>query len=236
MKTDVAIVGGGPGGAACAIYLADLGISSAIIEKEQFPRYHIGESTTGEVGRCIRHLGLADECNARRFPIKHGVDFFGPDGNNRFHVPVVARDETGLHTSTTWQVRRNEFDEMLLRMALSRGASLCSGEALEPLRDGDAVTGVRVKMADGGVQDVEAEVVADASGLSTFLCQHGVTSPKERGNYDKQVAIYSQISGAGLDDGETRGNTLLYYREPHHRVWFIPIDDDCVSVGVCGSA
>jgi len=61
MKTDVIIVGGGPGGAASAMFLAREGIQSVIIEKEQFPRYHIGESLTGAGGKVLRDLGLDGE-------------------------------------------------------------------------------------------------------------------------------------------------------------------------------
>lgn len=47
-KTDVVIIGGGPGGTTAAMYLAREGIQSIIVEKDLFPRYHIGESMTGE--------------------------------------------------------------------------------------------------------------------------------------------------------------------------------------------
>ena len=56
MKCDVAIVGGGPGGAATALYLLEAGVKPVILEKSKFPRYHIGESMTGECGACIRGL------------------------------------------------------------------------------------------------------------------------------------------------------------------------------------
>ena len=41
MKTQVAIIGGGPGGSTAAMYLLREGITPVIIEKETFPRYHI---------------------------------------------------------------------------------------------------------------------------------------------------------------------------------------------------
>lgn len=59
-KTDVVIVGGGPGGAASAVFLAERGLKAIIIEKEEFPRFHIGESMTGECGNMVRRLGLTE--------------------------------------------------------------------------------------------------------------------------------------------------------------------------------
>jgi len=57
-KYDVVIVGAGPAGTACALYLLKAGLKPLIVEKEPFPRYHIGESLTGECGNCLRELGL----------------------------------------------------------------------------------------------------------------------------------------------------------------------------------
>ena len=73
MKTDVLIIGGGPGGAAMAMFLAREGIKPVILEQEEFPRFHIGESLTGEAGQVLRRLGFADEMAKREYPVKHGV-------------------------------------------------------------------------------------------------------------------------------------------------------------------
>src|SRR5262245_10716987 len=108
MKTDVAIIGGGPGGSSAAMFLDKKGIRSAIVEKMTFPRYHIGESMTGECGGLIRELGLEEKMALRRDPVKYGVKVFGPEGRSSFHVPVMARTpEKTLTPAYTWQVRRS---------------------------------------------------------------------------------------------------------------------------------
>jgi flavin-dependent dehydrogenase len=121
---------------------------------------------------------------------------------------------------------------MLLRGAADRGVQVIQGEAVEPLRNGDRVRGVRVRTDSGVTEDIESEVLIDASGQTTFLCNHGVTGEKSRGNYDKQVAIFSQVVGAVRDPGPASGNTLIFYRQRHHWAWFIPLDDKVTSVGV----
>ena len=129
MKTDVAIVGGGPGGSACAMFLQQAGVSSTIIEKAEFPRYHIGESMTGECGNALRTLGLEAEMVGRGYPVKWGVSVFGTSGKNRFYVPVKGRRGNGeLFDASTWQVRRSEFDEMMLNTARARGAEFIQGQ------------------------------------------------------------------------------------------------------------
>ena len=234
MKTDVVIIGGGPGGSASSMFLRQQGINSIIVEKEVFPRYHIGESMTGECGAVVRDLGLEDKMNSMNFPIKRGLTVYGTGGKNTWFVPVMGRDDDwNLFPQYTWQVRRSEFDKMMLDEAVERGASLVQGQASGVLRNGDgAIHGVKVRDQSGAEMEIEAEMVLDCSGLSTFLAKEGVTGPKYRGNYDRQIAIFSQVSGAIRDEGDKRDDTLIFYKDKYHWSWFIPLDDDAVSVGV----
>jgi len=233
MKTDVAIVGAGPGGSAAAMLLAQKGLRVTIVEKEPSPRYHIGESFTGECGNCLRALALEEEMNRRRYPVKYGVTLYGPQDKNVFWVPVKGWDpESGLFDSHTWSVRRSDFDHMLSREAAARGVSVIKADAVAPLLNGSGVHGVRVRMDSGTLEDVKSEVLVDASGQSTFLGNAGLLGEKLRGNYDRQVSIFSQVTGALRDEGKASGNTLIFYRGKRHWAWFIPLDDDIVSVGV----
>jgi 1H-pyrrole-2-carbonyl-[peptidyl-carrier protein] brominase len=235
MRSPVVIVGGGPGGACAAMFLAAEGVPSVIVEKEAFPRYHIGESMTGECGGVVRALGLEDRMLAAGHPRKQGVKVFGPTGHSWF-VPVMARERGELVDAYTWQVRRSEFDRMLLDEARARGAEVVRGEALAPRQDADGrVTGVRVRLASGREVDIASEMLLDASGQRTFLARRGLLE-RQLGRYDRQVAVFSQVAGARRDPGGRReddpGNTLIFYKGRFHWAWFIPLDDDVVSVGV----
>jgi 1H-pyrrole-2-carbonyl-[peptidyl-carrier protein] brominase len=159
----------------------------------------------------------------------HGTEWF---------VPVMRRIEDELVDQTTWQVRRSVFDEMMQSEAAARGATLVPGKALRPLLAEDgAVRGVRVRTSEGEF-DLEAEVLLDCSGQSTFLATQGLTGPKYLGAYDKQIAIFSQVSGFERDPGSDSdrtlqpGNTLIYYKDKFLWAWCIPLDDDVMSVGV----
>jgi flavin-dependent dehydrogenase len=245
MKTDVLIVGGGPGGAATAMFLAREGIKPVIVEAETFPRYHIGESMTGAGGKVLRDLGLTEEMYRRKYPTKQGVKVYGQSTAGSWFVPVTGRDENwNLFEWDTWQVRRSDFDKMMLDEAVSRGATLIHGKAVKPLLKGDgSVGGAQVRMADSGkAQEIESEVLLDCSGQATWLANcGGVTGPKYLGAYDKQIAIFSQVADTVRDNGGTRetdkDNTVIFYQKKFHWGWFIPLDDQVVSVGiVCPSA
>jgi 2-polyprenyl-6-methoxyphenol hydroxylase-like FAD-dependent oxidoreductase len=121
MKTPVAIIGGGPSAAASAMFLKTYGIDSVIVEKDAFPRFHIGESMSGECGAIVRQLGLEEEMLKRKFPVKRGLTVYGTGGKNAWYIPVMGRDdEWKLFPQTTWQVRRSEFDKLMLDTAVER--------------------------------------------------------------------------------------------------------------------
>lgn len=231
-KHQVLIIGGGPAGTCTALFLHKLGISSIIVEKEKFPRYHIGESFTGETGGQLRKLDMAPLLTKFDYPVKVGTKVVGAGGNNSFYVPVMARINGKLTAMTTWQARRSDFDNLLLETALERGVQMFSGEAVVPLKEDDRVVGVRCRSKEGVEEDIKAEVTIDCSGQNTFLANKGITGPKVRGDFDKQIAIFSQVTGAVRDEGEIRDNTVIFYKKRNHWSWFIPIDKDIVSIGV----
>jgi len=100
------------------------------------------------------------------------------------------------------------------------------------LSDEGIVRGIKVRTDGGEDMEIEAEVLLDCSGQSTFLANTGVTGPKYRGNYDRQIAIFSQVTGTIRDEGDKKYDTLIFYQNKFHWSWFIPLDDEVVSVGV----
>ncbi|MEA5596092.1 NAD(P)/FAD-dependent oxidoreductase [Rivularia sp. UHCC 0363] len=222
---DVVIVGCGVSGSTLAAYLASSGVSVLAIEKESFPRYHIGESLTGMVGKILAELGLESEMSQRQFIPKEGVKVIGRDAKSEFFVPVLR---------PTWQVRREEFDQMLLNKAIECGVEHRYGTVKEVLKEGDQVVGVKyIPKGEEKTIKIRAKVVADASGQSTFFSRQKVAG--ERRNYDtfkKQVAVFTQFKDAIRDPGAMGDNTFLFYAQLYHWAWFIPISEDTVSVGI----
>jgi len=222
------------------MFLAREGIKPVIVEAEKFPRYHIGESLTGGGGQVLRQLGLEEEMYRRKYPCKQGVKVYGQSKAGSWFVPVTGRDaDWKLFPWDTWQVRRSDFDKMMLDEAVSRGATLIPGKALKPIvNNGGPVHGVQIRPIDSeNTMDIEADVLLDCSGQATWLANLGaVTGPKYLGSYDKQIAIFSQVVNTIRDQGTTRDqdkdNTLIFYASKFHWAWFIPLDEEVVSVGI----
>jgi FADH2-dependent halogenase len=238
MKTDVLIIGGGPGGSAAAMFLLREGITPIILEQETFPRFHIGESLTGEAAQVLRRLGLERKMQEMDNPVKHGVLVYGSNAATTWYVKVSSRDrDWNLYDNITWQVRRSEFDKMMLQEAIARGATLLRGTAIKALKGADgSLTGIRMRHPNGGEENISTKVVLDCSGQAAFLANQKVTGPKYLGSYDKQVAFFSHVRGAirgsSTKGPEAKDNTIIFYNKKYHWAWFIPIDKDVVSIGM----
>lgn len=238
MQTQVVIVGGGPAGTGLAISLKKLGIKCIIVEKAEFPRLHVGESLTGECGASVRALGLEMDMAKNHYPIKWGTMVYGADGRHSFYIPVMGRDkENKLFKQCTWQVRRSQFDKMLLDVCADQDITTVKGAATDVLRnDKGTPCGVKYKNDAGEETEIHAAFVADASGQNTFLRNKGVTSERLMGKYDKQLAIFSHFKRAERKVVEGHplqpDDTLIFYQKRNHWAWFIPIDDELVSIGV----
>src|SRR5882724_157162 len=236
-KHPVIILGGGPAGACTAMYLLRRGIKPVIVERDAFPRYHVGESLTGATALALKELGLGPAIEAQNYPLKHGANFYGPDGKNEFWVPLVRRDENENQVPNyTWNVLRSTFDKVLFDAALERGAEWIKATAVAPLRKDDAVIGLKIRTPEGATENLYSEMLIDASGCATFLANHRVTGRKVPGCSDKQIALFTQFANTIRDDGpelsQQPGNTLLYYQGKHYWAWFIPVSDELTSVGV----
>jgi len=133
------------------MFLIREGIKPIILEQETFPRFHIGESMTGEAGQLLLRLGLEEKMLSANYPVKRGVKVYGSEGVNTWFIPVAARTADWKQIpGATWQVRRSHFDRMMLEEAQARGATVVRGKAAKPLLANDgAVCGATMCHQDG---------------------------------------------------------------------------------------
>src|SRR5438552_16205603 len=148
-RYDAVIIGGGPAGAAAATVLAQLGHQVLILEREKFPRYHIGESLLPFTFYPLLRLGLIGKLRESAFVKKYSVQFVAPSGNASQPFYFYTRYDRDT-VAQTWQVLRSEFDLMLLDNAQAKGATAREQTAVKELaKDGDRVVRGRAQGEDG---------------------------------------------------------------------------------------
>src|SRR5437899_4399021 len=161
---DAVIIGGGPAGSAAGAILAEKGHRVVILEREKFPRYHIGESLLPFTFEPLQRLGLIEKMRQSAFTKKYSVQFISANGKasqpfyffNRYDRETVAQ---------TWQVLRSEFDLMVMENARKKGATVLEQVTVkELLKEGRRVVGVRAQLHNGELVEYRAPITLDCSG------------------------------------------------------------------------
>ncbi|MCP5538560.1 MAG: tryptophan 7-halogenase [Akkermansiaceae bacterium] len=226
-KYDAIIIGGGPAGSTAAVYLARAGKRTLILERERFPRFHIGESLLPYNMPLFREMGFLPALREGGFMEKYGAQFVLPDGSLKTHI------QFGMGKFTTepmaYQVERSRFDEMLLRHAESRGAEVREGWAVKDYTI-DPAGGVTVTAQNGGAPErFEADFLIDASGTANFTGNR--EGLKEIYESHRKVAIFGHYTGIALPEGKCGGDILIF-RLKDAWFWFIPLSREKVSLGL----
>jgi flavin-dependent dehydrogenase len=229
-ETDVVVIGGGPAGSTASTLLSKHGYKVELFEREKFPRFHIGESLIPQTYFVLERLGMLPKMQGSHFVKKYSVQFVNQRG--KLSAPFYFIDNKPHPSSQTWQVRRSEFDHMMLNNAREHGVNVHEGvRVLEVLFEGDRAVGVRIKTEDGTEREVRAKVVVDASGQSSLLMDRlglRVWDPVL-----KKAAIWTYWKGAFRDTGRDEGTQVVIQTEGKKGwFWYIPLHDDIVSVGV----
>ena len=226
---DVLVVGGGPAGSTVAALLAGRGERVLLVEKDRHPRFHIGESLLPMNVPLLDELGVKDEIERISMP-KFGIEFVSPD-----HATTTTLDFAQSWDQRyfySYQVRRSEFDHVLLKNAAAKGATIVEGcriSGIAFLPDG----GVTATGRDdaGSTAAFTAKFLVDASGRDTLLANQ--LAIKQRNPRHNSAAVFAHFTGAQLLAGRAEGHISIFWFA-HGWFWFIPLADGTTSIGaVC---
>jgi len=227
---DAIVIGGGPAGSTAGALLAEQGHRVLLVEREAFPRYHLGESLIPYTWFTLDRLGLIDQLRQSAAPKKYSVQFvsLGGDVSHPFYFFETIKHEC----AQTWQVLRSDFDAMLLDNARAKGVEVRQPMAVrDVLLDGTRVVGVRAQAGrDGAWHEFRSKVVIDATGRDALLSHK--LGWKRRDPALGKISLWTYVQGAVRDSGLDEGATTVAYVPEKGWFWYIPLPDDVVSVGI----
>jgi flavin-dependent dehydrogenase len=224
LMRDVMVIGGGPAGSTAATLLAQRGFDVLLVERERFPRFQIGESLLPYNNDLLDRLGITSKLEMGEFFPKYGAEFVTGDGGISFTFRFDRNLPPEYHR--TFQVKRADFDHVLLRNAEASGVEVREETAVTSVVLDDPKRAV-VQLANG--EQIEARFVIDASGHGSIVgSKFGVKSEIEA---LKKVAFFAHYRNVPLPSGRDAGNTIIVILRDSW-FWLIPVTADVMSVGL----
>jgi flavin-dependent dehydrogenase len=225
---DVFVVGGGPGGSSAATMLARQGLRVLLLEREVFPRFHIGESQLPWINGVLETLGADHLIKRAGFVEKWGASFTTIDGSKSQYADFARAVE--VPRPQTYQVPRAEFDRALLDHTAACGATVMQGcTAKDAAFDADGVT-LTYTNRSGETITERAAVLVDASGRAGFMAKR--FGERRKDPVLQNISVHRQYVGIPRAEGRRAGDIRMVTRPDKGWFWFIPIDAETISVGV----
>ena len=229
-KTDVLVIGAGPAGSVAAAMLHKKGLKVKVVEKQQFPRFVIGESLLPRCMDAFEEADLLDAIKACGFQEKFGAKFMKDDAICDFNFSQGFTP--GF--SWTWQVTRADFDKALTDSLQQRGIEIdfqTGVEKIEFAEDGYSKTTVVDK--DGNSSVITARYIIDASGYGRVIPR--MFDLDKPSGLDPRKAVFVHIQDNRRLDFEEPSRILIIVYAPGTWVWVIPFSNGTTSLGFVGS-
>ena len=232
-RCDVLVIGGGPAGSTAATLLREMGWRVVLLEKDRHPRFHIGESLLPMNLPILERLGVLEQVRSIGVR-KLGAEFGGADGGVGTRQTIYFRNAMDKAHPLAFQVRRSEFDEVLIRNAATRGVEVHEGTRVtrvEPRGKGRDHSVVDAQDEGGQLLRWRARFVVDASGRDTCLARQ--LGLKRKNPRHQSAAVFGHFRNVERRSGEDAGNIGIYWFR-YGWFWMIPLRDGVTSVGaVC---
>ncbi|HYG02545.1 MAG TPA: tryptophan 7-halogenase [Chryseosolibacter sp.] len=231
VKTDVLVIGAGPAGTIAAAMINQAGFKVKVVERENFPRFVIGESLLPRCMEVLEDAKMLEAVKAKNFQEKNGAKFLR--GNNEIaDYNFSERFTEGW--SWTWQVPRAEFDHALATEIQRRNIPLdfqTTVTAIQILENEESVT--TVQKGDGTTEQIRARFIIDASGYGRVIPR--LFKLEKPSTLDPRKAIFAHVLDPNRAEFEEPNRITIVVYAPGVWVWVIPFSNGNASVGFVGA-
>ncbi|RAK73255.1 NAD(P)/FAD-dependent oxidoreductase [Aspergillus fijiensis CBS 313.89] len=240
-RCTVLVIGGGPGGSYCAAALAREGIDTVLLEADQFPRYHIGESMLPSMRHLLRFIDLDQAFDHYGFTKKFGASFKLDKAKRAGNTDFLA---AGGPDNYAWNVVRSEADYLMFQHAATCGAKTFDGVMVKSIQFapdaysqlGKPVSASYVSQLDESreVREIAFDYLVDASGRRGLLSTKYLHNRRYNESL-KNIAHWGYWQGAEPYAKDTSLENQPFFEALHDEsgwVWLIPLHNGTVSVGI----
>ena len=225
-QCDVFVIGGGPAGSIAAAKLAKAGYDVELAEKAAFPRFVIGESLLPRCNQLLEEAGMLKAVEDAGFQFKGGVAFANENSDLRI---VHFENNMGQKYNSSFQVRREEFDKLLLDEAQRLGTHVMMESEITDYNEVSNI--ITLLHKNGNTEKFQAKKVIDASGYGRVLPR--ILGLESDSSLMLRDAIFCRVKNDLRPTDGTEGYIYVYVVGNNDAwIWNIPLSPTETSVGV----
>ena len=225
-EVDIFIIGAGPAGSISAAKLAQKNFSVKVVDKVKFPRFVIGESLLPRCNELLEEANMLEAVEAANFQFKGGAVFQNEQDG---YVALDFSNNLGQKWGSSFQVKREEFDKILIDDAQKKGADVEYEVSVINYDEQNNIVTTENKL--GEITKYKAKKVLDASGYGRVLPR--LLNLEAKSSLALRRATFARVDNDIRPNDEREGYIFIdVVGDNDAWIWNIPFSDGTTSVGI----